>query len=105
MDSKKVKKCRLEWEGLRARGGVSARELSALAEKLGLEIVHSGTHVNWGSQDLIFRGLSVFQITSHRGDVNKITKNRILNSMEGYLIRLEKEHEKGEETNEEEFDD
>lgn len=105
MNFKKIEGCRRDLENLRARGGVRNRELKQLAERMGLYVVHAGTHQNWGSANPIFKGLNVFQIPSHPRDLNKYTKNGILNSIEGYLIRLERQYEEKESSYEEEFDE
>ena len=104
MNLKKLRTIRAELNSLRARGGVPHREVKALARKMGLTIVHSGAHENWGSAHERFRGLSVFQIPSHPGDLNRFTKNGILDCIERYLERLEEAYEENKAEGEGEFD-
>ncbi len=94
MKPSKISELRAEFEKLRRRGGVKPREIEALAEALGRFRHPRGKEPTWVSAK--FPELFPVSIP-HHDELNRYTKNSILNQLEADLERLEEEYESAQE--------
>ncbi len=91
MNSARLKKLKREIVAMRSRGGVSAVEIKGLLQALGRKDEGNGV---WRSK---FFSVPAITVHSHPGDMNKFTKNGILDDMDsdvvGWEMRLAEQEE------------
>jgi predicted RNA binding protein YcfA (HicA-like mRNA interferase family) len=81
MDARQLAKIAAELKSLRQRGGVSCRELEAVATQLGRVYRNSGgSHGQWSST--YFPALRLVTIPRHSGDLKTGLKQRIIAQLE-----------------------
>lgn len=80
MHHKKLRKIRRSIDQLRRKGGVKPREVEAIARSLGRKPNPRGPEVNWVNQ--LLPSSFPISIPHHGEDLNKFTKNNILNQLE-----------------------
>lgn len=88
MNRRRLEKLRRRAEELRKKGGIGSSELESLAEALGYVQSKRGKHLTWVNQDI--PNLPPLSIHPHgSSDLNKFTKNAILDQLEFAMDKLE----------------
>lgn len=87
MTKEKLEKFRQRIEGLRKSGGVKSSEVEAVAKALGRIRSQRGKEPTWISQ--VFSDLRPVSIPCHSSDLNRFTKNNILDQLEIDLDRYQ----------------
>jgi hypothetical protein len=87
MSPKKLKKLRKKIAELRRRGGISAGELEAIAQKLGRKRHKRGKEPTWVSEILL--DSFPISIPSHGSDLNRFTARAILDQLEQDVDAIE----------------
>lgn len=88
MNRAKLDKLRSWAEELRQKGGINSSELESLAKAIGRVLSDRGKHPTWINEK--FPELYPLSIPRHGSkDLNKFTKNSILDQLESDLEKLE----------------
>lgn len=88
MNRRKLRGLKSDLASLQSRGGVRPRELEDFARSLGRKLYDRGSHPTWVST--IFSDLPPVSIPNHGGrDLNRFTKNGILDQLEADIERFE----------------
>jgi hypothetical protein len=89
MNSRRLAKLQRQLDSLRGQGGVNRRDVESLARALGRRRVQRGKEPTWDS--VVFPESRSVTIPSHSGDLNRFTKDSILDQLEEDIERWEEE--------------